>query len=59
MPNGPVFEWLKKWRPKHSKTGRIRPVFECKMAAKSFENRTQKSVQKMTIQKPDRPDFGC
>jgi hypothetical protein len=30
-----------KWQPKHSKTGQIRPVFQCKMAAKAFETRTQ------------------
>jgi hypothetical protein len=30
----------------HSKTGRIPPVFECKIAAEEFENRTQKASGK-------------
>jgi hypothetical protein len=33
----------------HLKTGRIRRVFESKMAAKAFESRTQKLSGKMTI----------
>jgi hypothetical protein len=30
----------------HLKTGRIRPVFESKMAAKAFKNQTQKACGK-------------